>query len=142
MPRNKRTIRCKCELGNVECRKTENTLYWPRYFVDPSSVADYIEQQRSLLGAANISGNPACTPSFGLGAGSAGIDTGTTTLTHNGETVLTIPPTDCAGTATDLARCESGKLNFLSGVVPAHPKMFTSPKTNRGAAAPVPVVSC
>ena len=48
MPRNKRTIRRYCERGDLDCRKSENALHQPQYFIDPQSVETYIAQQRSL----------------------------------------------------------------------------------------------
>ena len=49
LPRNKRTIRRYCERGDLECRKTENALHQPQYFIDPRSVEVYIAQQKSLM---------------------------------------------------------------------------------------------
>ena len=49
LPRNKRTIRRYCERGDLDCRKTENALHQPQYFIDPKSVETYIAQQRTLL---------------------------------------------------------------------------------------------
>ena len=51
LPRNKRTIRRYCERGDLECRKTENALHQPQYFIDPKSVEVYIAQQKSLMTA-------------------------------------------------------------------------------------------
>ena len=51
LPRNKRTIRRYCERGDLECRKTENALHQPQYFIDPNSVEVYIAQQKSLMTA-------------------------------------------------------------------------------------------
>ena len=51
LPRNKRTIRRYCERGDLECRKTENALHQPQYFIDPRSVEVYIAQQKSLMTA-------------------------------------------------------------------------------------------
>ncbi len=66
MPRNKRTIRRYCERGDLECRKTENTLHQPQYFIDPNSVVAYIEQQRTLLDANGDMSGPALTsPNLG-----------------------------------------------------------------------------
>ena len=49
LPRNKRSIRRYCERGDLECRKTENALHQPQYFIDAVSVAAYIGQQRTLM---------------------------------------------------------------------------------------------
>ena len=57
MPRNKRTIRRYCERGDLDCRKTENALHQPQYFIEPNSITNYIAQQRTLLaGDADMSG--------------------------------------------------------------------------------------
>jgi hypothetical protein len=50
MPRNKRTIRRYCERGELECQKTENALHQPQYFINPASITEYIEQQKTLSG--------------------------------------------------------------------------------------------
>ena len=52
MPRNNRTIRRYCERGDLECRKTENALHQPQYFIDPDSVETYIAQQKTMMSAA------------------------------------------------------------------------------------------
>jgi hypothetical protein len=44
LPRNKRSIRRYCERGDLECKKTENALHQPQYFIDAASVVAYIEQ--------------------------------------------------------------------------------------------------
>ena len=49
LPRNKRSIRRYCERGDLECKKTENALHQPQYFIDAASVVAYIEQQRTLM---------------------------------------------------------------------------------------------
>jgi hypothetical protein len=49
LPRNKRSIRRYCERGDLECKKTENALHQPQYFIDATSVVAYIEQQRTLM---------------------------------------------------------------------------------------------
>ena len=49
LPRNKRSIRRYCERGDLECKKTENALHQPQYFIDAASVTAYIEQQRTLM---------------------------------------------------------------------------------------------
>ncbi len=49
LPRNKRSIRRYCERGDLECKKTENVLHQPQYFIDAASVVAYIEQQRTLM---------------------------------------------------------------------------------------------
>ena len=49
LPRNKRSIRRYCERGDLECKKTENALHQPQYFIDAESVVAYIEQQRTLM---------------------------------------------------------------------------------------------
>ena len=49
IPRNKRSIRRYCERGDLECKKTENALHQPQYFIDANSVAAYIEQQRTMM---------------------------------------------------------------------------------------------
>ena len=49
LARNKRSIRRYCERGDLECKKTENALHQPQYFIDAASVAAYIEQQRTLM---------------------------------------------------------------------------------------------
>ena len=51
LPRNKRTIRRYCERSDLECRKTENALHQPQYFIDPNSVEVYIAQQKPLMTA-------------------------------------------------------------------------------------------
>ncbi len=57
IPRNKRSIRRYCERGDLECKKTENALHQPQYFIDAASVAVYIEQQRTLMTSnADVSG--------------------------------------------------------------------------------------
>lgn len=57
MPRNPRTIRRYCMRGDLECRKTENALHQPQYFISKASVETYIEQQRTLLaGRPDMSG--------------------------------------------------------------------------------------
>lgn len=58
MARNRRTIRRYCERGDLECRKTENALHQPQYFIDPKSVSVYIEQQRTLLDASRDMSGP------------------------------------------------------------------------------------
>jgi hypothetical protein len=49
MPRNTRTIRRYCMRGDLECRKTENALHQPQYFISKASVETYIAQQQTLL---------------------------------------------------------------------------------------------
>jgi hypothetical protein len=49
LPRNKRSIRRYCERGDLECKKTENALHQPQYFIDAASVEAYIGQQRTLM---------------------------------------------------------------------------------------------
>ena len=49
LPRNKRSIRRYCERGDLECKKTENALHQPQYFIDAASVVAYIDQQRTLM---------------------------------------------------------------------------------------------
>ena len=49
LPRNKRSIRRYCERGDLDCKKTENALHQPQYFIDAASVVAYIEQQRTLM---------------------------------------------------------------------------------------------
>ena len=49
LPRNKRSIRRYCERGDLECKKAENTLHQPQYFIDMASVVAYIDQQRTLM---------------------------------------------------------------------------------------------
>ena len=57
IPRNKRSVRRYCERGDLECKKTENALHQPQYFIDAASVAVYIEQQRTLMTSnADVSG--------------------------------------------------------------------------------------
>jgi hypothetical protein len=57
IPRNKRSIRRYCERGDLECKKTENALHQPQYFIDAASVVAYIEQQRTLMSSrADVSG--------------------------------------------------------------------------------------
>jgi hypothetical protein len=57
IPRNKRSVRRYCERGDLECKKTENALHQPQYFIDAASVAAYIEQQRTLMSSsADVSG--------------------------------------------------------------------------------------
>lgn len=51
LPRNRRTLRRYCERGDLDCRKTENALHQPQYFVDAASVETYIAQQKALLSA-------------------------------------------------------------------------------------------
>lgn len=63
LPRNKRTIRRYCERGDLECRKTENAMHQPQYFIDPKSVEVYIAQQKSLMTASrDQSGQVRATP--------------------------------------------------------------------------------
>ena len=47
--RNKRSLRRYCERGDLDCRKTENTMHQPQYFIDAASVETYIAQQKTLL---------------------------------------------------------------------------------------------
>ena len=49
--RNKRSIRRYCERGDLDCRKTENALHQPQYFIDAASVEIYIAQQKTLMAA-------------------------------------------------------------------------------------------
>lgn len=49
LPRNKRSIRRYCERADLECKKTENALHQPQYFIEAASVVAYIEQQRTLM---------------------------------------------------------------------------------------------
>ncbi len=62
----------------------------------------------NMVPATTYTGNPLYTASYGLGAGSPAIDAGTATFSYNGQPVLTIPPSDYAGSAPDLGRSESG----------------------------------
>jgi hypothetical protein len=57
LPRNKRSIRRYCERGDLECKKTENALHQPQYFIDAASVEAYIGQQRTLMASSpDVSG--------------------------------------------------------------------------------------
>jgi hypothetical protein len=49
LPRNNRTIRRYCARGDLDCRKTENALHQPQYFIDAQSVETYIDQQKTLM---------------------------------------------------------------------------------------------
>ncbi len=87
-------------LKNIDASSiVAHTLFW-------NNAQDQVGSNMDL--ATTYSGNPLYTPSFGLGAGSPAINAGTATFTHNGETVLTIPPSDYAGSAPDLGPFESG----------------------------------
>jgi hypothetical protein len=56
-PRNKRSIRRYCERGDLDCKKTENALHQPQYFIDAESLEAYIGQQRTLMASsADLSG--------------------------------------------------------------------------------------
>jgi hypothetical protein len=74
MPRNKRSIRRYCERGDLDCRKTENALHQPQYFIDPESVAAYVEQQRTLLDASRGTSGPVQTDPDNTGHGSVDFD--------------------------------------------------------------------
>ena len=63
LPRNKRSIRRYCERGDLECKKTENALHQPQYFIDAASVVAYIGQQRTLMtSSADVSGSVLTEP--------------------------------------------------------------------------------
>ena len=62
----------------------------------------------NMTAATTYAGDPLYTASFGLGAGSPAIDAGTASFSHNSQTVLTIPPSEFAGSAPDLGQSESG----------------------------------
>ncbi len=66
------------------------------------------DQSGSHLDADTIHfGDPGFTATWGLGAGSAAIDAGTSTFQYDGETLLHIPQSDYLGTAPDLGWLES-----------------------------------
>lgn len=51
LPRNERTVRRYCMRGDLDCRKTENALHQPQYFINKASVETYIAQQKTLMAA-------------------------------------------------------------------------------------------
>lgn len=56
--------------------------------------------------SSTVFADPRLTSDFQLGSGSAAIDAGTASFTHQGTTVLSIPASDFAGAAPDLGRHE------------------------------------
>jgi hypothetical protein len=58
--------------------------------------------------ATTKTGDPKYTASFGLGSGSPGIDSGTSTYIFKSEKVLDIPASQFVGSAPDLGRYEFG----------------------------------
>lgn len=75
LPRNKRSIRRYCERGDLECKKTENALHQPQYFIDAASVVAYIEQQRTLMSSSMDASGAVLTEPDNAGHG-RGLDDG------------------------------------------------------------------
>ncbi len=61
LPRNKRSIRRYCERGDLDCKKTENAMHQPQYFIDAASVEAYIGQQRTLMSSTTDTSSPVQT---------------------------------------------------------------------------------
>jgi len=65
-PRNERSIRRYCERGDLECKKTENALHQPQYFIDDASVTAYIDQQRTLMHSVTDSSGRDCVKTLSM----------------------------------------------------------------------------